>query len=403
MGDFYQNEVVSTLHDFGTMELERLEGELSWYVKERPMALVLPSLFSELQGEALKRIVEELKGAKYINTVVVSLGNANKDQFRYARDFFSVLPQRTILVWNDGDRVTEIYREIERAGLTIGEAGKGRAVWIAWGYVLSLPHIRVITLHDCDILTYNRTFLARLCYPVINPNLDYQYCKGYYSRVTDRLHGRVTRLLVFPLLKALEKILGPMPLLDFLKSFRYPLAGEFSMEADLARVTRIPADWGLEVGLLAEIYRNVSPKRVCQVDIIDRYEHKHQPLSPEDPSKGLMKMGIDICKSLFRNLASEGVIFNEGFFNTLVATYVASAYDIVKRYEDDAAINGLYFDRHAESMAVETFTRAIRIAAEVFLQDPLGIPLIPSWDRVTSAIPRILDRLREAVEEDNKD
>ncbi|RLA84975.1 MAG: glycosyl transferase, partial [Deltaproteobacteria bacterium] len=71
MGDFYQNEVVSTLHDFGTMELERLEGELSWYVKERPMALVLPSLFSELQGEALKRIVEELKGAKYINTVVV--------------------------------------------------------------------------------------------------------------------------------------------------------------------------------------------------------------------------------------------------------------------------------------------------------------------------------------------
>ncbi|RLA78287.1 MAG: glycosyl transferase, partial [Deltaproteobacteria bacterium] len=183
---------------------------------------------------------------------------------------------------------------------------------------------------------------------------------------------------------------------------RYPLAGEFSMHADLARVTRIPADWGLEIGLLAEIYRNVSPKRVCQVDIIDRYEHKHQPLSPDDPSRGLLKMGIDICKSLFRNLASEGVIFNEGVFNSLIATYVGTAHEMLKRYEDDAAINGLVFDRHAESLAVETFTRAIRIAAETFLKDPLGIPLIPSWDRVTSAIPRILDRLREAVEEDNK-
>lgn len=401
--DFYQHDMVSTLHNFGTMETERLEGELSWYARERPMALVLPSLFSELEGPALKKIVQELKNVKYIDTVVISLGSANKDQFRYAKDFFSGLPQKTKIVWNDGPRVMEIYGEIEKAGLTIGEPGKGRAVWIAWGYVLSLPHIRVMALHDCDVLTYNRGFLARLCYPVTNPSLDYQYCKGYYSRVTDRMHGRVTRLLVFPLLRALERLLGPMPLLQFLKSFRYPLAGEFSMEADLARVTRIPADWGLEVGLLAEIYRNASPKRVCQVNIIDRYEHKHQPLSPDDPSKGLMKMGIDICKSLFRNLAAEGVIFSEGFFNTLVATYVASAYDIVKWYEDDAAINGLFFDRHAESLAVETFTRAIKIAAEVFLQDPLGIPLIPSWVRVTSALPRILDRLREAVEEDNKD
>ncbi len=402
MADFHQTGVVATLHNFGTMDLERLEGELAWYSKERPIALILPSLFSELQGEALKKIVEDLKGAKYIREVVVTLGDASEEDFRYAKNFFSVLPQRTMIIWNDGERIQEIYRAVEEAGLTTGEAGKGRSVWIAWGYVLSQHQIEVIALHDCDIVTYDRLLLARLCYPAANPNFDYEYCKGYYSRVTDRLHGRVTRLLVTPLIRALEKILGPLPLLVFLDSFRYPLAGEFSMHADLARVTRIPADWGLEIGLLAEIYRNVSPKRVCQVDIIDRYEHKHQPLSPDDPSRGLLKMGIDICKSLFRNLASEGVIFNEGVFNSLIATYVGTAHEMLKRYEDDAAINGLVFDRHAESLAVETFTRAIRIAAETFLKDPLGIPLIPSWDRVTSAIPRILDHPREAVEEDNK-
>jgi glucosyl-3-phosphoglycerate synthase len=35
------------------------------------------------------------------------------------------------------------------------------------------------------------------------------------------------------------------------------------------------------------------------------------------------------------------------------------------------------------------------------MDDPLGVPLITSWDRVTSALPDILNRLREAVEADN--
>jgi glucosyl-3-phosphoglycerate synthase len=113
-------------------------------------------------------------------------------------------------------------------------------------------------------------------------------------------------------------------------------------------------------------------------------------------------MCVDICKSIFRTLASEGIIFSEGIFKTLVATYVRTAQDMLKRYQDDAAINSLYFDRHEESLAVETFTNGIRKAAEVITEDPLGVPLIASWDRVTSAIPDILTMIKEAVEEDNK-
>jgi glucosyl-3-phosphoglycerate synthase len=188
----------------------------------------------------------------------------------------------------------------------------------------------------------------------------------------------------------------------FFDSFRYPLAGEFSMDVNLARVNRIPGDWGLEVGVLAEVYRNTSPRRVCQVDIAENYEHKHQELSPGDVTKGLNKMCIDISKSIFRTLASEGIVFSEGFFKTLVATYVRTAQDMLKRYQDDAAMNGLFFDRHEESLAVETFTNGIRNVAEVITEDPLGVPLIASWDRVTSAIPEILDKIKAAVEEDNK-
>jgi len=231
--------------------------------------------------------------------------------------------------------------------------------------------------------------------------MDYDFCKGFYTRVTDKMHGRATRLLVTPLVRALETILGYHPLLVFFDSFRYILAGEFSMDVNLARINRIPGDWGLEVGTLAEVYRNTSISRVCQVDIAENYEHKHQALSPEDATKGLHKMCVDICKSIFRTLASEGIVFSDGFFKTLVATYARTAQDMLKRYEDDASINGLFFDRHEESLAVETFTRGIRKASEQIMKDPLGVPLIASWDRVIAAIPNILDTIREAVEADH--
>ncbi len=137
------------------------------------------------------------------------------------------------------------------------------------------------------------------------------------------------------------------------------------------------------------------------MDIAENYEHKHQVLSPEDATKGLHKMCVDICKSIFRTLASEGVVFSQGLFKTLVATYVRTAQDLLKRFEDDAAINGLVFDRHEESLAVDTFTNGVKKAAEIIMEDPLGVPLIASWDRVTSAIPDILSQIRKAVEEDN--
>lgn len=401
MADFYQTGVVATFHRLGELKLDKIESELTWYAQERPIALVLPSLYSELAGDALKGIVRELKNVKYINEIVITLGPATEEEFKHAKEFFSDLPQKTRIIWNTGARVSELYKAIESADLPTGEHGKGKSAWMAYGYVLSQQKYHAIALHDCDILTYSRDLLARLCYPVVNPNLDYDFCKGFYSRVTDKMHGRVTRLLVTPLIRALQKILTYHPLLVFFDSFRYPLAGEFSMDIDLARVNRIPGDWGLEVGVLAEVYRNTSMRRVCQVDIAENYEHKHQVLSPDDATKGLHKMCVDICKSVFRTLASEGIVFSEGFFKTLVATYVRTAQDMLKRYEDDAAINGLLFDRHDESLAVDTFTGGIKKAAEIIMEDPLGVPLITSWDRVTSAIPDILHLIKKAVDEDN--
>ena len=61
-------------------------------------------------------------------------------------------------------------------------------------------------------------------------------------------------------------------------------------------------------------------------------------------------------------------------------------------------LNGLKFDRHSEEAAVAVFAKGFRRAAEEFLADPLGLPLIPNWNRVLAAIPKFFDLLRDAVE-----
>jgi glucosyl-3-phosphoglycerate synthase len=401
MSDFYQTGIITTLHKLGKPSLERLEMELREHSRVRPIALVLPALYSEFEGRAMPGIVSELAKVGYIEQIVLVLGRASDKEFFKAREFMSPIPYEVKIIHNEGKRIREIYDTFRRNGLDPGQDGKGRSAWLAYGYVLAAAKADVIALHDCDILSYNREMLARLCYPVVNPNLDYVFCKGFYSRVTDRMHGRVTRLMVTPLVRSLRQLIGPHGFLVFLDSFRYPLAGEFCMTTDMARVNRIPWDWGLEVGSLAEVYRNYSPRRICQVDIATTYEHKHQPLSADDPEKGLMKITVDISKSVFRTLASEGVVFSDGLFKSLSAAYLRNAEDTIAKYEADAAINGLVFDRHEEAKAVEAFTRAIALAAEKFMENPLGAPLIPNWNRVTSAIPGIFDMIRKAVDADN--
>jgi len=402
MTDFYQTGIITTLHRLGKPSLERIEGELLQFSRTRPIALVLPALYSEFEGPAMPKIVEELSKVKYLCEVVLVLDKASDKEFQHVKQFMSPVPGNVRIIHNDGKRVMEIYDTFKRNGLEVGERGKGRSAWLAYGYVIADGKCDVIALHDCDIVSYSRELLARLCYPVANPSLDYVFCKGYYSRVTNKMHGRVTRLLVTPLVRSLQFLAGEHLFLEFIDSFRYPLAGEFAMTTDMARVNRIPWDWGLEVGSLAEVYRNYSPRRVCQVDIAETYEHKHQALSSEDPQKGLMKMTVDICKSIFRTLASEGVVFSDGFFKSLSVAYLRLAEDTIMKYEADAAINGLEFDRHEEAKAVEAFTRAISLAAQTFMENPMGSPLIPNWNRVASAIPGILDMLKKAVDEDNR-
>ncbi|MFT4548888.1 MAG: glucosyl-3-phosphoglycerate synthase, partial [Verrucomicrobiales bacterium] len=395
-----------TLHQLAEPPVEQQEAALAKYAERRPVTLVLPALYSEVQGEALPKILDHLADVKFVGEVVMSMNRMDGEQFAHAKDFLSRMGQPHRILWNDGPRVTELYKKLEQAHLTSYVPGKGYNVWMAIGYILAKGEARVIATHDSDILSYHREMLHRLCMPTMHPNLAYQFCKSYYGRVSDRMYGRVTRLFVAPLLRAFRNAIGNHQLLEYLENFRYPLSGEFSMSLDLARTLRMPGDWGLEMGMLCEVYRNTTMRRICQVDLGGNFEHKHQHLGadetgPKEASEGLTKMARDVALALLSNLVADGVVLSEALMKTVRFTYERMAKESIQRYHDDATINGLQYFRHEEADAVEAFTRALGVAGRAFLKESYVSPQIPNWNRVNSALPDFGEQLLDAVEADN--
>ncbi len=397
MSDFHQRGPITTLPRLVKQDLAAREQELAFFARSVPLTLIVPCLVSELEQPALAGIVDELAHVPYLDTVVIALDRADEAGFQRALAYFAPMQQRTIVLWNDAPAVRALRDEIELRVTRLSDPGKGRAVWTAIGYVLAEGRARAVALHDADIVGYERALLANLVFPILHPTLDFDFCKGYYARVARRLNGRATRLLVRPLMQALGDVVGRHPFLSYLAAFRYPLSGELALDADLLRLIRVPGDWGLEVGLLFEVLRHRSARRICQVDVADRFEHKHQPLSPHDPTVGLHRMAVDIVKHLLRTLAASGVVLAEGLFKGLRVAYHRYAEDAVADSYAVATFNGVEFDRHAEEETVETFSHALAEATQQFLEDPLGTPALPNWARVISAFPEVGARLQSAV------
>ncbi len=401
MADFHQNGNITTLHNLRTRSVAEIEAELQAFGQSRKMSLILPCLYSELQGPAMPNILAELSKVGYLHRIIIGLDRADEAQFRHAKEFFAGLNQNHIVIWNDSPRMLALGERLDKIGLAPAEQGKGKNVWSSLGYLIGCADSSVMAIHDCDILTYTNEMLARLIYPVANPNFPYQVAKGFYPRVGEgKLNGRVTRLLVSPLLIALKRVIGDRDYIDYLRSFRYPLSGEFAMRTAILPDLRIPSDWGLEIGVLSEAWRNLAPKAVCQVEISDAYDHKHQDLSVDDADAGLSRMSTDICKAIFRKLAADGTVFTPNVFRTLKATYYRMALDLLEAYYNDAKMNGLSIDRHKEEQSIELFAENIMRAGQIFIDNPHETPFIPTWNRVHAADPDFLTDLHAAARAD---
>jgi len=399
--DIHQEEI-TTLHDL-CVDDKTLRKAVSEMSEERPVSVVVPMLYSEIHNNVLGNILQQLNKCTYLQEVIVPLAANSEKDFNEVKRFFKQLELDKLIIWCNSPKIESLLIELKSDGLPNiwRYKGKGRDVWLALG----IASIRSygIAFHDADIQGYHDMFPTKLLYPILEKELDFKFNKAYYARVNLEkrvLYGRVFRLFLFPLFKALVDVIGFEPdLIRFLRSFRYPISGEFALTSDLARDLDIPGDWGIELGVMAEVYRNVSIKRMCQTDI-GFYDHKHQKIG--NSTSGIVKMCGDIFKTLLRVLIEEDHIqVSRSFLISLRVLYQRNAQDSIRKYHADAHFNHLNYDRHEEETMVEQFSQQIMEAGNKYMLTPVGTR-IPDWLRTISAKKTIREELLDIVLEQNK-
>jgi glucosyl-3-phosphoglycerate synthase len=425
----------------------RLRAAARW---KKPV-LIVPALAAEFtlpeNRPVFENIVRELAQADYLAHIIFGLDAASEDDVRLCIDILRQAGlDNYVIQWNDGPAMTRVYQALQEAGFDLSRRGKGRNVFMGFGVAGALGATQVGLL-DADIRTFRLPQLDRLFFPVLVHN--YPFAKAFYARWDgQRLFGRVKRLLLDPLLIALKRKFGEssevkfLRIVDFLLSFDYQLSGEVCFEMWLLKKIRYALDWGVEIFTLIEVYRKAP--QVAQVEFTRRgFDHKHQRVSKEDPTRGLHRMSLDIIASLLHAMiVEEGLEVGEEFFRDLALTYEEIAEESIRKYSDNAEFNLLDYDRDQEERLVyEVLSKAIVQSGDMFtsplhsaekllrltasfeefrpyleqglqqtilqveekLRDQSLQPrYLPSWERITWKLPEINTLIVDALEEDKQ-
>ena len=178
MADFQQN-VVPTFTRLDDEDLGRMEKNILRAARRTPIGVIIPALFNDLSSPAMQHIIRELAKMNFVKRIYISFASSSKEDFQRATEIIGPIKERGVLLWNDAPAVQTVLEKINQA-VPFDAGGKGRAVWIALGYALGKSEVSVLAFHDADIVTYDRGFLLRLLYPVVD--LRYQFAKGFYVR-----------------------------------------------------------------------------------------------------------------------------------------------------------------------------------------------------------------------------
>jgi len=359
----YVQERIATLHDLTGADPDAPTGR---------SAVVVPMTDREYAGRAAERVLSTLADIDP-GRVVVAL-RAPPERVGPFRTWIEEFEFDADLLWCNGPAVESLLAD---RGLG-GDHGKGRDVWLALG--VAAADSEYVVVHDADAKSYAPTHVPRLLAPLAG---EFSFSKGYYARVeSGRLYGRLYRLFVAPLLRALRDA-RDAPVLDYLDAFRYPLAGEFAMTAELARSVRAQPSWGLEIGTLGETFDRVGFEGTAQVDL-GVHEHDHRAVSGAD---GLSGMAEHVAAALFRVLEDRGVAID---YDAVGERYREVGTAMVDQYAADAAFNGLAFDRTAEREQVRTYADAISA--------PGADRRLPAWADAPLSADDVVDAAERALE-----
>jgi len=173
--------------------------------------------------------------------------------------------------------------------------GKGAAI----GKALLKVRGSILVCIDADIIEFDSRFVYGLIGPLLY-NSQAVFSKAFYRRplktgnvVCDTYDGgRVTEILVRPLLSAFYPALS---------CIYQPLSGEYAFRKNAAATLPFSSGYGVEIGLLFDIYKRFGLKRCVQVDMDIRY-HRNRPVQE------LSTMSLGIIETLFRKLEADNVL-----------------------------------------------------------------------------------------------
>ena len=351
----YAQDAIATLHDLtgATPAAPLAESAVVIPIAGETLAAVTPEhIFDTVEAVGPAEVVVPLR--------------APADVAEAFREWTEGFDLSVTVLWCDAPG---IERALAAEGLG-GERGKGRDVWLGLGVAAS--RAEYVAVHDADATTYTESHLPRLLAPLA---MEHSFVKGYYARVeNDQLYGRLTRLFVAPLLDALDSRHDDQ-LLQYLSAFRYPLAGEVAMTADVARQVRAQRTWGLEVGMLGEAYRVAGERGTAQVDL-GIHQHDHRPV---DGDEGLSNMAPPVGDALFRVLADHGVDVE---YDSLRSAFRETADRLVDQYATEAAFNGLSYETEAERDQCRLYESAI--------DEPAPDSRLPAWSETALSPSAVL-------------
>lgn len=403
MADFFQHAQLPTLHHLAPARFEETELQLEGWTRDRAVTLLLPALFAECERPAFPRILQEVSETPFVKEVVVTMNGLMPSQLQTATEFLrSHLRGKTAcLLWNDGPDLAQLWSTLEKNGCPRYQPGKGSNIWMGLAWLLSGDHSGLVLSHDTDILNYSRQLLWKLAFPLAHPDMGYRFAKGYYSRVSDRLYGRVTRLLIFPLIQSVADLQPITPMVEHLRSFRYPLSGEFGGDMTLLGGFALPSGWGLEMTMLAEVQRQLAVAQVCQVDLGFHFEHRHRAFKSGGARAegGLMAASMEVARCLLYQVTlgqSRGEV--RGLLDQILPVYRERASEWARRYHHVSLVNGLSHDLEAELDTVSAFAESLStlISApdDLALQQP---NLRPSPRSVLDQHPQLKAVFRQAA------
>lgn len=342
--EFIQEDI-ATLHDFGDADPDASMEDI---------AVIVPLTAEDVGGDAVEHTFEVLASLEP-SAVIVPL-RADPGTVRTVDAWVRGLDVEGEVLWCNGPAVC---RSLADAGIRV-DGGKGLDTWIGLG-VAAAEH-DVMVMHDADAPSYAEAHVPRLAWPL---ERGFAFSKGYYARIEDgRLYGRLVRLLWAPLLAIIREA-HSHPLLTYLDAFRYPLAGEFAVTAPIASRLRLHPGWGLEVGMLGEMFALAGPDGTAQVDL-GRHRHDHRPVTGEN---GLAAMATDIAGALLSSLHAHGISVER---SDIGQRYEAAASMYVERYAADATFNGLVYDKACERGQVARYRDAIERAGVPVRLPPFG-------------------------------